>query len=54
MTTRYFDWFKQAEKDLEHTHLSFKHNDYEWACFATHQCAEKAAKVLHLFLGEEA
>jgi len=54
MSNRYQDWLKQAEKDLQHAQLSLEHGDYEWACFAAHQAAEKAVKALHLFLGQEA
>ncbi len=51
---RYLDWLKQAEKDLEHARFSLERGDYEWACFAAQQAAEKAVKALHLFLGQEA
>ena len=54
MSNRCQDWLKQAEKDLQHAQLSLEHEDYEWACFAAHQAAEKAVKALHLFLGQEA
>ncbi len=27
--------------------------DFEWACFASHQAAEKAVEALHLSLGQE-
>ena len=54
MSNRCQDWLKQAEKDLQHAQLSLEHGDYEWACFAVHQAAEKAVKALHLFLGQEA
>ena len=54
MSNRCQDWLKQAEKDLQHAQLSLEHRDYEWACFAAHQAAEKAVKALHLFLGQEA
>jgi len=54
MSNRCQDWLKQAEKDLQHAQLSLEHGDYEWACFAAHQAAEKAVKALHLFLGQEA
>jgi HEPN domain-containing protein len=54
MSNRYQDWLKQAEKDLQHARFSLEHGDYEWACFAAHQAAEKAVKALHLFLGQEA
>jgi len=48
------DWLNQALKDLEHAKLSLEHGDYEWACFASHQAAEKAVKALHLYCGQEA
>ena len=54
MSNRFRDWLKQAEKDLQHAQFSLEHGDYEWACFAAHQAAEKAVKALHLFLGQEA
>lgn len=51
---RYLDWLKQAERDLGHARFSLERGDYEWACFAAQQAAEKAVKALHLFLGQEA
>lgn len=44
----------QALKDLEHAKISIEHKNYEWACFASHQSAEKAVKALHLFYKQEA
>ncbi len=51
---RSMDWFRQAERDLEHAEESRKLGKHEWACFAAHQSAEKAVKALHLALGQEA
>ena len=48
------DWFAQAERDLEQAEASRRDGRHEWACFASHQCAEKAVKALHLHLGQEA
>ena len=48
------DWLKQALRDLEHAEESKKSGKHEWACFASHQAAEKAVKALHLFFGQEA
>jgi len=48
------DWLRQALRDLEHAEESKKSGKHEWACFASHQAAEKAVKALHLFLGQEA
>lgn len=48
------DWFRQAERDLDHARRSREAGDFEWACFASHQAAEKAAKALHESQGVEA
>ncbi|RMI08872.1 MAG: HEPN domain-containing protein [Calditrichaeota bacterium] len=53
MANRYQDWFRQAESDLNHCENSRKMGDYDWACFAAHQAAEKAVKALMEFLGEK-
>jgi len=51
---RHSDWLRQAQRDLEHARRSQEAGDYEWACFAAQQAAEKALKALHLALGVEA
>jgi HEPN domain-containing protein len=48
------DWFEQAVQDLAQAEDSRKAGRHEWACFASHQAAEKAVKALHLRLGQEA
>ncbi|MEM1589739.1 MAG: HEPN domain-containing protein, partial [Candidatus Bathyarchaeia archaeon] len=53
MVSRAEDWFKQALKDYEHARKSLKLGDYEWACFAAHQAAEKAVKAIYQALGVE-
>ena len=53
MPNRWRDWFRQAERDLEHAGASASAGRHEWACFAAHQAAEKAVKALHLKLGQE-
>jgi len=45
MRTR--DWFRQAVKDLQHAKRSSDAGDFEWACFAAQQAAEKAVKALY-------
>jgi HEPN domain-containing protein len=50
MTDRSHDWLRQAEADLNHAELSAREGDYEWACFAAQQGAEKAVKALYLSL----
>lgn len=47
MPERSSDWLKQAEKDLVHAKNSLKDGDYEWACFASQQCAEKGLKSVY-------
>src|SRR5713101_4440219 len=54
MPNRAPDWFRQATRDLEQAEDSRRAGRHEWACFATHQAAEKAVKALHLRLGQEA
>ena len=54
MTNRALDWLAQAERDLQHAENSRRAGEHEWACFASHQAAEKAVKALHLHLGQEA
>lgn len=53
MVSRVNDWLRQAIRDLEHAKRSIKFGDYEWACFAAQQAAEKATKALYQKLGIE-
>ncbi len=53
MPKRFKDWLMQSENDLEHAKKSVKVGDYDWACFACQQSAEKAMKGLYDFLGGE-
>jgi len=47
------NWFEEAKADLKHSKSSIDIGDYNWACFAAHQAAEKALKALILHtLGE--
>ena len=54
MSDRAGDWLRQAKRDLEQAEASCREDRHEWACFASHQAAEKAEKALHLHLGQEA
>lgn len=54
MPSRYSDWFKQAERDLEQAADSQRADRHEWACFAAQQAAEKAVEALHLHKRQEA
>jgi len=46
MPERSADWLKQAEADLRHANNSISSGDFEWACFAAQQAAEKGVKAL--------
>jgi HEPN domain-containing protein len=54
MGERSADWFRQAEADLRHARHALADCDFEWACFAAQQSAEKAAKAAHTALRQEA
>jgi HEPN domain-containing protein len=54
MANRSVDWLNQSIRDLEQAADSRDDGRHEWACFASHQAAEKAVKALHLHLGQEA
>ena len=53
VANRSSDWFVQAGFDLQHARNSLAAGDYEWACFAAQQAAEKAVKALILHLSGE-
>ena len=53
MANRHRDWLRQAEADLRHARNSLDDGDYEWACFAAQQAAEKAVKGVIQALGGE-
>ncbi|MBW2030610.1 MAG: HEPN domain-containing protein [Deltaproteobacteria bacterium] len=40
------DWWIQAQADLRHAQNALEDGDYDWACFAAHQAAEKALKAI--------
>ncbi len=48
------DWLAQAVRDIEQAEDSRAASRHEWACFASHQAAEKAVKAIHLSRGQEA
>jgi len=52
--SRHEDWLKQAKRDLQHARHACRDEEYEWACFAAHQAAEKAVKALVQKLGADA
>jgi HEPN domain-containing protein len=54
MPSRYEDWFRQAQRDISHARNALEDGDYDWACFAAQQAAEKAVKALFRFLAADA
>jgi len=54
MPARPEDWYKQARHDIEHARHAVDAGDFEWACFAAQQAAEKALKALYQKEGAEA
>ncbi len=46
MVSRHDDWLKQGQRDLGHGRRSLDAGDYEWACFAAQQGAEKSVKAV--------
>ncbi|MBI2849954.1 MAG: HEPN domain-containing protein [Chloroflexi bacterium] len=52
MPSRAKDWL--AERDLEVARRETSAGSYEWACFISHQAAEKAIKAVYQHLGGEA
>lgn len=53
MSNRHADWMRQGEADLRHARNALEDGDYEWACFAAQQAAEKALKAVIQRLGGE-
>lgn len=51
MARRVDDWLRQADKDIRHAKNARDDGDFEWACFAAQQAAEKALKALYQHLG---
>ncbi|MBD3183134.1 HEPN domain-containing protein [Candidatus Poribacteria bacterium] len=54
MPDRSIDWLRQSSRDIEQARDSQDSGRHEWACFASHQAAEKAIKALHLYMGQDA
>ena len=54
MANRHLDWLRQSEADLAHARTSVDARQFEWACFAAHQAAEKAVKALFMKGGADA
>jgi len=53
MSNRAWDWLTQAAHDLKHAKHALEDGDYDWACFAAHQAAEKAVKAVFLAMSGE-
>lgn len=53
MSNRADDGLALGEHDLQHARNALEDGDYDWACFAAHQAAEKSLKALLLKRGGE-
>ncbi len=53
MASRQRDWITQAEYDLAHARHALEDGDFEWACFASQQAAEKAIKAVYQSIGAQ-
>jgi len=53
MANRSGDWLRQADRDLRHAKNAVDDTDFEWACFAAEQAAEKAVKAVYEHLRGE-
>lgn len=51
MAERSADWMVQAARDLDAARWQAEGGFFEWACFAAHQAAEKAATAAYARLG---
>jgi HEPN domain-containing protein len=47
MPSRARDWLRQAEHDLSVARTTLQAGQFDWACFAAQQAAEKALKALY-------
>jgi HEPN domain-containing protein len=47
MPSRARDWLRQANRDLDVARTTAGAGQYDWACFAAQQAAEKALKALY-------
>lgn len=54
MPPRHGDLLRQARRDLVHAGHALRDEEYEWACFAAQQAAEKAVKAVFLEIGADA
>ncbi|MBI3328744.1 MAG: HEPN domain-containing protein [Nitrospinae bacterium] len=54
MASRADDWYRQAKRDLQHARHALEDEEFEWACFAAQQAAEKALKALYQTVSAEA
>lgn len=51
--SKYKNWLRQANFDLEAAKLSLNNGYFEWACFQAEQSAEKALKGVISYFGEK-
>ena len=52
MASRHADWLRQADADLGFARHARDGHAHDWACFATHQAAEKAFRAVLMSRGD--
>ncbi|AAK42030.1 HEPN domain-containing protein [Saccharolobus solfataricus] len=53
MVSRYYDWLRQAERNLKSAELNFENGIYEETCYEAQQVAEKSVKSLLSYFHKE-
>ena len=54
VASRHADWLRQADADLGFARHARDGHAHDWACFATHQAAEKAFRAVLMSRGTDA
>lgn len=53
MVSRYYDWLRQAERNLKSAEINFENGLYEETCYEAQQVAEKSVKSLLNYFHKE-
>ena len=54
MASRHADWLRQARSDLDHANAAAGLGNYDWACFAAQQAADRAFRAVFQKMGGDA
>jgi HEPN domain-containing protein len=53
VVSRYYDWLRQAERNLKSAEINFQNELYEEVCYEAQQVAEKSVKALLSYFHKE-